>query len=164
MRKRNEGVEMTNDKSRASSADISRLCGLLEKKISTFKDFISATVSLKDMIKEHNVDAIETMIARRHDHIVFINRIDDEIRMVRGANPSYEAMLNPETRKRLQSLMKMVENVISKTLRLNQDCEAAAENELHKLRSDLSGLDHSEKWFKGYRGRSWEPRFLDVKT
>jgi hypothetical protein len=155
---------MTNEKSRSASADFSRLCGLLEKKIVIFKDFISATVSLKDMIKGHNVEAIEMMIARRHDHIVFINRIDDEIRMIREINASYEAMLNPETRKRVQSLMKMVENIISKTMRLNQDCEAAAEDELHKLRSDLSGLGHSEKWFKGYRGRSWEPRFLDVKT
>jgi translation initiation factor IF-2 len=116
------------------------------------------------MIKEHNVDAIETMIARRHDHIVFINRIDDEIRMIRETNSSYEAMLDPETRKRVQSLMKMVENVISKTLRLNQDCEAAAENELSKLREGLSGLGHREKWFKGYGGKSWEPRFLDVQT
>ncbi len=152
------------EKSRSASTDLSRLCGLLEKKIAIFKDFISATVSLKDMIKEHNVDAIETMIARRHDHIVFINRIDDEIRMIRETNSSYEAMLDPETRKRVQSLMKMVENVISKTLRLNQDCEAAAENELSKLREGLSGLGHREKWFKGYGGKSWEPRFLDVQT
>ena len=152
------------EKSRSASTDLSRLCGLLEKKIAIFKDFISATVSLKDVIKEHNVDAIETMIARRHDHIVFINRIDEEIRMLRDANPSYEAMLNPETRKRLQSLMKMVENVIGKTLRLNHDCETAAEDELHKLRKGLSGLGNSEKWFKGYGRKSWEPRFLDVKT
>jgi hypothetical protein len=152
------------EKSRSASTDLSRLCGLLEKKIAIFKDFISATVSLKDMIKEHNVDAIETMIARRHDHIVFINRIDDEIRMIRETNSSYEATLDPETRKRVQSLMKMVENVISKTLRLNQDCEAAAEDELSKLREGLSGLGHREKWFKGYGGKSWEPRFLDVQT
>ncbi|MGA2331516.1 MAG: hypothetical protein ABSG75_07135 [Syntrophales bacterium] len=155
---------MANEKSGSESAHLSRLCGLLEKKITIFKDFISATVSLKDMMKEHNVDAIEIMIARRHDHIVFINRIDDEIRMVRDANPSDEAMLNPEARKRLQSLMKMVENLISKTLRLNQDCEATAEDELHKLRQGLSRLGHREKWFKGYGGKSWEPRFLDVKT
>ena len=155
---------MTNEKSRSASADLSRLCGLLEKKIAVFKDFDSATVSLKDMVKEHNVEAMEMMIARRHDHIVFINRLDDEIRMIREKNPSYEAMLNSETRKQVQSLVKTVKNIISKTMRLNQDCEAAAEDELHKLRSDLSGLGHSEKWFKGYRGRSWEPRFLDVKT
>jgi len=155
---------MTNEKSRSASADLSRLCGLLEKKIAVFKDFDSATVSLKDMVKEHNVEAMEMMIARRHDHIVFINRLDDEIRMIREKNPSYEAMLNSETRKQVQSLVKTVKNIISKTTRLNQDCEAAAEDELHKLRSDLSGLGHSEKWFKGYRGRSWEPRFLDVKT
>ena len=155
---------MTNEKSRSASADLSRLCGLLEKKIAVFKDFDSATVSLKDMVKEHNVEAMEMMIARRHDHIVFINRLDDEIRMIREKNPSYEAMLNSETRKQVQSLVKTVKNIISKTMRLNQDCEAAAEDELHKLRSDLSGLGHSEKWLKGYRGRSWEPRFLDVKT
>ena len=152
------------EKSRSASTDLSRLCGLLEKKIAIFKDFISATVSLKDMIKEHNVDAIEMMIARRHDHIIFINSIDDEIRMIRETNSSYEAMLNQETRKRVQSLMKMVENVISKTLRLNQDCEAAAEDELQKLREGLSGLGQREKWFKGYGGKSWEPRFLDVQT
>jgi hypothetical protein len=155
---------MTNDKSQAASAGLSRLCGLLEQKITVFKDFMSSTISLKDMIREHNVEAVEMMIARRHDHIVFINRIDDEIRMIRETNPSYEAMLNPETRKRVQSLIKMVENIISKTLRLNQDCEAAAEDELHKLKKGLSGLGQREKWFKGYGGKTWEPRFLDVMT
>lgn len=155
---------MASEKSELKPADLSSLCGLLEKKITIFKDFISATVTLKDMIKEHNVDAIEMIIARRHDHMVLINTIDDEIRIVRGANPSYETMLNPETRKRVQSLMRMVENIIGKTLRLNQDCEAAAEDELSKLREGLSILGCREKWFKGYGGRSWAPRFLDVKT
>jgi hypothetical protein len=155
---------MTDQKSSAASADFSRLCVLLEKKIAIFKDFISATVSLKDMIKEHNVEAVEMMIARRHDHIAFINKIDNEIRIIRETNPSYEAMLTPETRKRIQSLLKMVENVISKTMRLNQDCEAAAEDELHKLRNGLSRLGQREKSFKGYGGKSWEPRFLDVRT
>lgn len=155
---------MRDDKAQSASDDIFSLCGLLEKKITIFKDFISATVSLRDMIKEHNVEAIEMMTARRRDHIVFINRIDDEIRMIRETNPSYEAMLNADARKRVQSLMKMVENVISKTLRLNQDCETVAEDELHRLRNGLSGLGNTKKWFKGYGGKLWEPRFLDVKT
>jgi hypothetical protein len=155
---------MTNERSRAATADISRLCGLLEKKISVFKDFISATISLKDMIREHNVEAVEMMIARRHDHLVFINKIDDEIRMIRETNPSYEAMLNPEMRKRIQSLLKTVENCIKKTMRLNGDCEAAAEDELHKLRNGLSRLGQHDQSFKGYAGKSWEPRFLDVTT
>jgi hypothetical protein len=155
---------MTNQKSSAATADISELCGLLEKKINIFKDFISATVSLKDMIKEHHVEAVEMMIAQRHNHIAVINRIDAEIRMIRETNPSYEAMLNPEMRKRIQSLLKMVENCISKTMRLNKDCEAAAEDELHKLRNGLSRLGQREKSFKGYAGKSWEPRFLDVTT
>jgi len=155
---------MKNEKSRAATADTSRLCGLLEKKITVFKDFISATVSLKDMIKEHNVEAVEIMIARRHDYLTLINRIDGEIRMIRETNPSYEAMLNPEMRKRIQSLLKMVEDCINKTMRLNGDCEATAEDELHKLRNGLSRLGQREKSFKGYVGKSWEPRFLDVTT
>jgi hypothetical protein len=155
---------MTNEKSETATANTSRLCGLLERKINIFKDFISATVSLKDMIKEHNVEAVEMMIARRHDHLVFINRIDDEIRMIRETNPSYQATLNPEMRKRIQSLLKTVENCINKTMRLNGDCEAAAEDELQKLRNGLSRLGQHDQSFKGYVGKSWEPRFLDVTT
>ena len=155
---------MTNERSQAATADTSRLCGLLERKITVFKDFISATISLKDMIREHNVEAVEMMIARRHDHLVFINKIDDEIRMIRETNPSYEAILNPEMRKRIQSRLKTVENCINKTMRLNADCEAAAEDELHKLRNGLSRLGQHDQSFKGYRGKSWEPRFLDVTT
>jgi hypothetical protein len=152
---------MTNQKSLATSADLSTLCELLEQKIDIFKDFISATACLKDMIEQHNVEAVEMMFARRHDYTTFIDRVDDAIRRFREENPSYEA---PETRKRIQSLTKILENVIGKTLRLNQDCEAAAEDELDKLRNDLSGLSHSQKGFTGYRGKSGEPRFLDVKT
>jgi translation initiation factor IF-2 len=125
---------------------------------------MSLTILLKNMIKEHNVEAVEIMIAQRHDHIVFINRIDDEIRMIRKTNPPYEAMLNPEMRNRIQSLLRMVENCINKTMRLNRDCETAAEDELHKLGNGLSRLGQREKSFKGYDGKSWEPRFLDVMT
>ena len=152
---------MANHKSSTASSDLSGLGGLLERKIAIFKDFISATTSLKDMIELHNVEAVEMIIARRHDYISLIGRVDDEILKIRKTSPSYEA---PEPRKRIQSLMKILENMIAKTLRLNQDCEAAAEDELHKLRKGLSGLGNSEKWFKGYGRKSWEPRFLDVKT
>ncbi|MGA3207226.1 MAG: hypothetical protein ABSE05_05330 [Syntrophales bacterium] len=152
---------MTDQKSSAASADLSRLCELLEQKTAVFKDFMSATASLKDMIEQHNVEAIQMLIARRHDYITFIGRVDEAIRRIREAHPSYEV---PETRKRIQSLIKTLENMISKTLRLNQDCEAAAEDELDKLRNDLSGIGHSQMWFKGYSGNSGESRFLDVKT
>jgi hypothetical protein len=61
--------------------------------------------------------------------------------------------------------MKTLENMIAKTLRLNQDCEAAAESELDKLRNDLSELGQSQKGVKGYRAKSGElPRFMDVTT
>jgi hypothetical protein len=153
---------MATRKPEKVSSDLSRLCELLEYKIAVFKDFISATASLKDMITEHNAEAVEMIIARRHDCISLIGRVDDEILKIRKANPSYEA---PETRKRIQSLMKTLENMIAKTLRLNQDCEAAAESELDKLRNDLSELGHSQKGVKGYRGKSGElPRFMDVTT
>ena len=152
---------MTDQKSSAASADLSRLCELLEQKTAVFKDFMSATASLKDMIEQHNVEAIKMLIARRHDYITFIGRVDEAIHRIREGYPSYEV---PETRKRIQSFIKNLENVISKTLRLNQDCEAAAEDELDKLRKDISGIGHSQMWFKGYKGNSGEPRFLDVKT
>jgi len=155
---------MTDQKSSAASSDFSRLCALLEKKISVFKDFTSLTILLKDMIREHNVEAVEIIIAQRHDHIVLINRIDEDIRMIRKMNPPYEAMLQPEMRKRIQSLQKMVENCINKVIRLNGDCEAAAEDELNKLGNGLSRLGQREQSFKGYVGKSWEPRFLDVMT
>jgi hypothetical protein len=103
----------------------------------------------------------EMIIARRHDYISLIGRLDDEILKIRKENPSYA----PETRKRIQSLMKTLENMIASTLRLNQDCEAAAESELEKLRNDLSELGHSQKGVKGYRGKPGAfPRFMDVKT
>ena len=152
---------MANHTASTASSDLSKLGGLLEQKITIFRDFISATTSLKDMIELHNVEAVEMIISRRNNYISLISGIDDEILKIRKANPSYEAT---EERKRIQSLMKTLENMIAKTLRLNQDCEAAAEDELHKLRKGLSGLGNSEKWFKGYGRKSWEPRFLDVKT
>jgi hypothetical protein len=152
---------MTNQQSSAASAELSKLCELLEQKIAIFKDFLSATTSLKDMIEQHNVEAIEMLIARRHEYITLIGKVDKAIRRIREANPSYEA---PETRKRIQSLMTTLENLINKTVRLNQDCEVAAEDELDILKNDLSGLDNRQMWFKSYRGKSGEPRFLDVKT
>jgi hypothetical protein len=146
-----------------TSADLSRLCQLLEQKIAIFKDFVSVTESLQDMIMEHNAEAVELIIARRHNLITAINTIDGEIRRIKGERALHEALHTPGERKRVQFLLKTLENMINKTMRLNQSCETAAEDELNKLRDDLSGLGHSSTWFKGYRN-SREPRFLDVKT
>ena len=152
---------MTDQQSSAASANLSRLCELLEQKIAVFKDFMSATTSLKDMIEQHNVEAVEMLIVRRRNLMVIINKLDAAIRRIREANPSYEA---PETRKRIRSLMASLEHVINKAQQLNQDCEAATEDELDKLKNDLSMIGHSQTWFKGYKGKSGEPRFLDIKT
>ncbi|HVO65640.1 MAG TPA: hypothetical protein VMT12_04070 [Syntrophales bacterium] len=151
---------MTEQKSTAAS-DLPRLCELLEQKIAIFKGFMSATTSLKDMIEQHNVEAVEMLIIRRHNLMAYISKLDAAISRIRESNPSYEA---PETRKRIQSLMATLEQVINKTQRLNKDCEVAAEDELDKLKNDLSGIANSQTWFKGYRGKSGESRFLDVKT
>jgi hypothetical protein len=155
---------MTTRKLGKVPADILRLCGLLEQKNVVFKDFLSATASLKDIILQHNLDAIGMMISRRHDYISSIDRIDHEIRRIREANPSYDAMMTPEIRKHIQSLTKTIENMINDTMQLNYACETTAENELNTLKNDLTGFGHSLKWFKGYRGKAVEPRFLDVKT
>ena len=152
---------MAHKKPEHASPYHNRLCELLEHKIAVFKDFMSATESLKDMIELHNVDAVEMIIARRHDYMSVIDRIDDEIRKIRKSNFPYTC---PETRKRIDALTKTLESMIKKTLRLNQSCEKAAENELDLLRVDLSKVSNSRKWFKGYRGNDGEPRFLDVKT
>jgi hypothetical protein len=154
---------MATKKPSSASADLSRLCQLLERKIAIFKDFMSATESLKDMIMEHNAEAVELIIARRHNLITAIDTVDCEIRRIREEKSLQEVLRTPEGRKRVQSLVKNLENMINKTMRLNQSCETAAEDELNKLRDDLSGLGHSLKWFKGYRNPR-EPRFLDVKT
>jgi hypothetical protein len=86
------------------------------------------------------------------------------IRRFRESNPSYDALITPAMRKRIRSLTKTLENMINKTLQLNQDCESIVEDELDKLKNDLSGFGHSLKWFKAYGGKSIEPRFLDVMT
>jgi hypothetical protein len=146
------------------STDISLLCRLLEQKITIFKDFLSVTASLKDMIKEHNIEAVKIMIVQRHDCIKSIDRLDMAIRRFRESNPSYDTLITPGMRKRIRSLTKTLENMINKTLQLNQDCESIVEDELDKLKNDLSGFGHSLKWFKAYGGKSIEPRFLDVMT
>jgi len=153
-----------NDKPSALSYGLSGLCTLLERKIALFKDFMSATVSLKDMLEIHNVEAVEMVIAKRRDYIAFIDGVDEEIRRFREENPSYEAKITPEIRKRLRLLTKTLEDVITEIMQLNQDCDAVARDELDRLRTDLSGLGHSQTWFRSYRGNAAEPRFLDVET
>ncbi|MEN6317575.1 MAG: hypothetical protein ABFD82_02305 [Syntrophaceae bacterium] len=152
---------MTDQGLPAASSDLIRLCGFLEQKIAIFKEFMSASAFLKDMIKQGNVEAIEISIAQRDDYRTLIGNVDDEIHRIKEANPSYEV---PEIQKHIQPRLKTLENLIGKTLRLHQDCEAAAQDALDTLRNDLSGLNHSQKGFKGYREKSGEPRFLDVKT
>jgi hypothetical protein len=154
---------MATQKPSPASADLSRLCQLLERKIVIFKDFMSATESLKDMIVENNAEAVDMIIIRRRNLIAAIDTIDCEILKIRKEKSPEEVLHVPEGRKRVHSLVKTLENMINKTIQLNQSCEIAAEHELNKLRDDLSGISHNLRRFRGYRNPI-EPRFLDVKT
>ncbi len=145
------------------SADISRLCELLEQKIAVFKDIMSATESLKDMITLQNTDAVDLIISRRNRHMTAIEKIDSEILSIKKEKTFHQAMLTPEGQKRIQSLVKTLEHVIDKTLQLNQACATAAEGALNGLKDSLTGLGNRSTSFKGYKNLGI-PRFLDIKT
>jgi hypothetical protein len=145
------------------SNDISRLCELLEQKIAVFKDIMSATESLKDMITQQNTDAIDLILSRRNRLITAIDKIDNEILKIKGEQKINKATSNPEGQRRIQSLLKTLEHVIDKTLKLNQTCATAAEGALNGLKDSLTGLGNSSTSFKGYKNLGI-PRFLDIKT
>jgi hypothetical protein len=154
---------MVNRNSLSASTDISMLCDLFEQKIAVFRDFMSSTESLKDMITLQNMDAVNLIISRRNGHMSAIEKIDSEIHKIKKEKTFHKTKLSPKGQKRIQSLEKTLEHLIDKTIQLNQACVTAAECTLNGLKVNLTGLGNRSTSFKGYKNLGI-PRFLDIKT
>ena len=141
----------------------SDLCSLLEQKLNTFKDFLSATVLLKEAAVSEDVEDIESLIEKRRSYIKAIDRIDCGIKKISGVRITSPLA---ETRKGIELLSKAIGNTAENAARLNREFETILKSKHGDLRKRISEMSRNQAGIKGYAGgkqRKEQPRFLDIR-
>ncbi len=138
------------------------LAELLKEKIRIFRNFLSLTASLKEMIERENTPRIRDLLRQRREDIVRIDRLDGRIRTLRRKD---SPGLFPNMERRLGSLFLELEEAVKAAVRMDKECTEGALGRLEGLRADLAVLCAGRQGFRGYGEKpSQRPRFLDVKT
>jgi len=143
--------------------NLSDLRSLLEQKLNTFKDFLSATVLLKEAAVSEDVENIESLIEKRRSYIKVIDRIDCGIKKISGARMT---LPSAETRKGIELLSTAIKNTAENAARLNGEFEIMLKSRHGDLRNRISEMSRNQAGIKGYAGggqRKEQPRFLDIK-
>jgi len=138
------------------------LCELLKEKILLFRNFLSLSESLKEMLEKENMTRIRALLRQRQDHISRIDRLDARISNWRNEDAKGPS---PTMEKRLLSLLKELEEIIKKAIRSDEVCAELAFSRIDDLRADVVRIGAGRQGFKGYQGKlQQKQRFLDVRT
>jgi hypothetical protein len=138
------------------------LCGLIREKILLFKNFLSLSKSLKEMLEEENMARIRILLRQRQDYINRIDRLDARIRNRKNLDMKAPGQ---HMEKRLLSLVKELEEITGKTMRVDKDCADLAFSRIEGIRAGLIRIRAGRQGFKGYTGKPLQrPRFLDLST
>lgn len=144
------------------------ICILLEQKAKAWREFLSATISLKERCSSQDaVTDDEEHIAARQKIIHVIDTIDCRINKILAGDPGYFASLSHDERKKEKSLIQMITDTAAQASRINEEAEALLRRSHDDLRSRILTLIHARKNHHGYSRKepgSPQPRFLDVTS
>jgi hypothetical protein len=138
--------------------EINRILG---KKSDAYAEFLTATLLLKKSLENEDMATVTRMIERRAALIGMVDGLDRELIRCRRIGP-YDQM---EAIVRRTAAVSDSGEKFRQILSANQECEAAATDQLMKLEKDLQNLHEQEEGLHGYIGHA-EPisRFLSVRT
>lgn len=138
------------------------LAELLKEEIRLFRNFLSLTESLKEMLKRGDPFRIGDILRKRRGSIDRIDRLDGRIRELKRDDAPGRF---PALERRLGSLFLELEEVMKAAVRMDRECTEGARKRLESIRAELSALSAGRQGFRGGLDRSARrPRFLDVKT
>lgn len=147
---------------RGSDVQTYDLLNLLEGKLDAFKVFLSTTALLRDA-DLHDMEKIETLIAKRGNCIKAIKGIDSRINRIRNSISA----LPGEAVEKIGVLTKAIDDTAAETAHLNKEFETMFMFQHNELKNRLSKTRHSLGGVKNYAIRAYggnQPRFLDVKS
>lgn len=144
--------------------DLSNLCSLLEQKLSTFKDFLSATELLKEAAVSEDMQHIETLTGKRQGCIRKIDQIDCRIKDIKACVNSSRPS---RTKKRAELLSTDIINIAENAACLNREFETILDSRRGEMRTRISETRRRQTGVRGYVGgveRRNQPRFLDIRS
>ena len=138
------------------------LSDLLKQKILIFRNFCALGESLGELIEKEDMTGINVLLRQRQAHMDRIDRVDARIRTLGNGGTNDPS---PNTKKKVSSLLKELEEMITKAIRMDESCAELAVCRIEDLRTGFIHLNAGKQGLKGYRGKTQsEPRFLDVKS
>lgn len=144
------------------------ICDLLEQKLDAFRNFLSATASLQDVFDIHDLKNIEALIEKRQDCVTTIDRIDARISEIRKNNLFPVSALPDESKIKIESTVKAIENTALKATHQNREVEMALQIHHDDIKNQLIKFCQSRDGIKkGYTPdihKENKPRFLDIKS
>lgn len=144
---------------------------ILEQKLAAFKEFLSATIMLKEHLLSEDIKQIDSVIGHRQKLIRHIDNLDNLIKNI-TAHPGTNRMeITPEREKQIEVLSTALEETITKAIKLNEECAAISTSRRDELEKELAGISNGRLALQGYaggarrdNGNNRTPRFLSVNA
>lgn len=158
-----EQVIMKQEKEFRSPEKESVICALLEKKLTLCKKIVDVSQTLQDALVSRNIVQIAEIVAQRQEYMDKVDETDETIMKFRVHGlTDIQAGIR---RIRMKCLLSDIEDVLQKTIPLNQACERSAAQILDIQRGELQQMQWTRQAYHGYAGGKPSPaRFFDVNT
>jgi len=143
---------------------------LLEEKLDAFRDFLSATVALKDVPGSDNdsdMDKIQLLVDKRQNCITMIDSIDNRINSLSAERKALILTLHPEEKEKIKKTVKTIADIASRAVSLNLEFQSIFQFRYGRSRNRLIRLGHTRNGIQGYarsEHRTHDPRFLNVRS
>ncbi len=142
--------------------DPQRIYDCLQGKCEALRQFLDATVALREALCNQDQEKIDALIQMRESCIVRINEIDSLIRDLTEKEPSYLKRLSVSDREKIGEISGTIEATLDKIATANKDCIGSASRRLRTIQDDMSlTVGHRHDLQRSY-GKGQPPRFLSV--
>jgi hypothetical protein len=125
---------------------------LLEQKLITFKEFLSATLLLKEHLLSEDMMQIDSVIDHRKGLMRRIDNLDNRIKNMSTHSNIILTRMASEKGTQIDYLSTALEELITKVIKLNEDCAAIATNRRCELGKELTGISNGRLALRGYAG------------
>ena len=143
---------------------------MLEQKLAAFKEFLLATIMLKEHILSEDMGRIDAAIGNRQDLIRRIDEIDNRITSRTTHPGTGRTGMIPGKERQIESLSIALEATITKVIAANKECTAISITRRDELERELVGIRNGRVALHGYAGGKGDdsstraPRFLSVNA
>jgi hypothetical protein len=141
----------------------SELFDCLERKISSLRNFLVLTESLRDRLCAQDLPEVEKLLDQRQGLIQTIDGLNGRIHEIRSESGVEEGPFPEVEKEKLLVILNHIEEIFEKARKLDRQCVDLMSLWRNDVRDQFSKMRDSLRAVHRYVGRSIrEPRFLDV--